>query len=657
MEVKSTTQPSDAAIQFSHDQRRLSLAERAALSNDLMQGTNAALGGREPLENNLRAWLQMYEMVPPELENEPWPESSNITLPIIPTQIESMLAYIVSKVLVPRLIIVTGNNPQAQQVAYQAERYYAVELVKQRGRTTWYEELGHWIHLGLRDGVGYLEAPWRRLKIKRKITQMTPRVIDGVPIVDPETGQPIQDPVEHEIEMTKYDDVMWLARQLKDVILLPSSAPSVEEAAAVAVVEWIYEDQFSAMLADSEERGVGEFYEDAIEDALSYIEDGTSDDIASDRQGDYDKTEGGQINTGNAQGSHTSKFFKLRGPVKVFRWHSRQYDMDKDGIAEENIFYYHDRIQRMLGWMPYEYMVGERPIFEFSPNPRPTEAIGFSTIQRLGPMSAEISKQYNDRNNAVDIKMSPPKIIKDGTKLLTNDMMYGPGVTWEGEEGSISFPVMPDIPVASFQQEAETKQYITELTGMNAPAIGAQSSGRRTATENRIQAASTSTRNDLIVMRFRVALRALINFTHRLKLQYLPEAPLTGSDNSGPFTMPKEVLAQDLRIDVSGASDPLDAATRLSQDVGIYQALSTNPLVASNVVHLYYLTRKLLEDAGTQNIEQIIGTAEEAQQLQQAQQQAAQQQAAMGAPPQQGHPQPHAQKPANGAAKAAAPHL
>jgi glutamate racemase len=89
-------------------------------------------------------------------------------------------------------------------------------------------------------------------------------------------------------------------------------------------------------------------------------------------------------------------------------------------------------------------------------------------------------------------------------------------------------------------------------------------------------------------------------------------------------------------LDISGASDPLDAATRLSQDMGIFQMLSQDPMIMSDPVKHYYLLRKILEDAGTQNIEQIIGTAEEAMQMKQALQQQAQQQAAAGQPPQQG---------------------
>jgi hypothetical protein len=508
------------------------------------------------------------------------------------------------------------------------------------------------MHLALLDATGYVEAMWQRTTVTRKFTQQVPRVSeDGVPVIDPDTGKPVTDAVESLQKITKYDDVRWVRRQLKDVGMIPAYAPSPQEAAAVWIVEWLYESDLMALMADSTEREVGQWWADMVENALSYVDSGTSDDVASDRQGFYDKTLGGQLEVGNAQGSHTSRFFKQRGPIKVFRIHSDEYDLDGDGVCEENIFYYHDRTQMMLGWMPYEYLTDERPIFDFSASPRPMEAIGYSMPMRLGVLSAEISKMYNDRNNAVDIKTSPPRIRRAGTKMDTNHNQYGPDVEWEGEPDSITFLQTPDIPVASFQQESLTKQYVTELTGQNQPAMGAQSSGRRTATENRIQAASTGTRNDLIVMRFRVAVRALINFTHRLKLQYMSDEEQNMSDAGGAFTISKEVLSQDYRIDVSGASDPLDAATRLSQDMGIYELLAQDPDVQSDPVKRYYLKRKLLEDAGTQNIEQIIGTAEEAMQLKAAMQQQAQQQAAMGQPP--GGAQPQQQgKPQNGKAPA-----
>jgi hypothetical protein len=91
----------------------------------------------------------------------------------------------------------------------------------------------------------------------------------------------------------------------------------------------------------------------------------------------------------------------------------------------------------------------------------------------------------------------------------------------------------------------------------------------------------------------------------------------------------------------------VDAASRLNQDIGLYQLLTTNPLVASNPMHLYAITRMVLEAAGRADISTLIGTEQDVQQMVQAQQAAAQQAAATGQPPpgQQPGQQPQGQAP------------
>jgi hypothetical protein len=480
-----------------------------------------------------------------------------------------------------------------------------------------------------------MEAVWRRTKKRRKMVVFQPRVQDGVPVLDMSQTPPVPmfDKVIQDIDDIVYDDVELTPVALKDFLIIPDESYSIEDAVAVAKAEWLYESDLMQMVAE------GTLWPDAVERALSYVSDGSTSDVASDRQGTYDKTAGGQINIGLSQGSQTGWMFKNRGPIKVWRIHSRQYDMDKDLEPEENIFYYHERSQETIGWMPYEYIRGDRPFFAFSPWPRPNRFYGYSLVERLSALQGEINKMYNDRNNAIDLRLNPPRVLPVGTEMHDDNKQWGPGVEYEGEAPP-QVMELGQIPIASWEQEAGTKSYIADITGQNAPTMGTQSSGRRTAAEMKMQAAATGTRNDLVAIRYRIACRALINFIFGLKIQYMQDNPKVQTQAGDTQQIPRQVLTQALRIDVSGATDPIDATTRQNQSLGLYQLLEANPIVQGNPAFLYAVTRMVLEDFGRADITTLIGTPEQLQQQVQAAQAAQQQAAATGqAPP--GGPPPH----------------
>jgi hypothetical protein len=634
----STIQPDDPQISYASPKRKLSLDERQLLSTDLMNGMIAGIAARAALDRNLDDWEKLFEMELDPQQNEPWDDASNICVPIIPAQLETALAYIAARTLVPRFFIVSGNTQDAQPHAYLIERYYNTELVRQRGSDTWFEELISWLNKSFHGGTSIMEAVWVRKKTRRTVKIRQPVQNDGVPVIDQDNMQQRYEYVEKQIEETLYDDVRLQALKLKDFGVLPATAPSINEAAAVWRKMFLYEGELLEMIE------AGTLWADAVERSLSYVESGSQDGISTDIQGVYDKTTGKQVNPYLSQGSHNSPFFRNRGPVLVYRIHSREYDMDGDGICEENIFYYDYLTQELLGWMPYDYPnPHERPFFEYSWAPREDQFAGYSFIERLTALVGQINKMNNDRNNAVDLRIDPPLFIPTGTELHDGEQTWAPGVMWEGT-AKPEVIQLSDIPLASSQEESLLMNYVTQVTGQGQPMIGAQSSGRRSASEVKTQAASTGTRNDLVAIRFRVSCRALFNFVHRLKLQYT-NADIQGTDNQGQlFTISPEIMGLDYRLDVSGATDPVDAQSRLNQDMGIYQLLMQNPLVMQDPMKMFAITRKVLESAGYSDVDTLIGTKEQLEQILQKQQQAAQQAAAHGQPPPGQHPQNNQQQ-------------
>lgn len=569
-------------------------------------------------------------------KDQPFENSSNISLPFSAAQLESLLAYVVGLVFQPTFYLVTGLTPTAAQYASAVEKFYNAELKRLRlDGSSYFQRMVQWLHMSLRDGTCVLEVLWNRHRQKKRTEIPTPKFTDngvewGFETFDSDVF------VRDFAEMTPVS--------LKEFGLIPFGAKSIEEAAGVWRNEWLYEVQLNRKIR------AGYFDAGEVERALRYWENGNNA-YSSDPQGDYDKTASYQGSTGQGRGGMSSKFFRNRGPLLAKRIHSRDFDMNQDGEPEENIFWLDYISQRMLGWMPYDYATGQRPFFALSPFPRPDRFEGYSLIERLAGVQTEIDAQQNNLNDLWSMVLQPVRMIKEGAKLLDKKGVWRLGqaieVSSNGPDPDIKF-LAPEFPsVLAYQNESLLKQYGEEYTGTSAPAMGAQGSGRRSATEIKQRQAAGGVRQNLIATWYRVPSMQVINFVHSLNRQYLQTDPETMVDTPGGpqvFTLPLEVMAQDYLIGVAGATDPIDSDTRKQQVLSLVEVLAQffPQLTVQNPQHAYYLAKKLIETWGWQEVPQIIGTLEEAQ----AQAQAAQQAAAMGGQP--GAP-PNAGGPAKGA--------
>lgn len=647
----STPQPAQPRVVFDNQSPdRLSEADWGALSNDLYQSVNASLAARGALQANLKEWSDAYDLILSQ-KDQPFFDSASIRLPFTAGQLESMLSYIAAQALPPRIYMVSGNTEQAVSTAFDVEKFYNAEFLRLRSDgSSYYARHLDWLHMALRDGTCVMEALWNRRRQRKRAVSYAPKTDDqGVAVIDPKTGMPSWDELVNEVDVYVKDYCELTPISLKEFILIPDEAQSIEDAAGVARVEWLYEDQLDRMIR------AGLLDSGEVERALNYVPSGTSD-VAADRTGTYDKSISEQIGIGMGQGSITSRFFKNRGPIKVWRIHSRQFDMNKDGVVEENIFYLHELSQRMLGWMPYDYASGQRPFFAFSPFPRPDRFYGFSLIERLSAVQSEMDSIRSARRDRIDLGLSPPIAVPTGSENHIKKGEWRPGAILEvdfemGKPAMQLFELSESNIIPAWQEQASLKQDGTEYTGMNMPSAGAQSSGRRTATEMRQQSAGSGVRLSLIAMRLRISAGQVVNFQHQLNKQYLREPPTTISDNQ-VISLSLETMSQDYTISVVGSGDPIDSSTRRNENITLYDILRQDPLIAQSPMKLWYLQRDLLESFNKTNVYQIIGTEVQAQQNEQAMQQARmaqQQQAQLGQPPGQpgqpgqAQPQPQAQ--------------
>ena len=588
----------------------------------MRQTVEAALADRAPLEKNLDEWNDMYEMVTQQTDF-PYVGAANIFVPLIPTQLESLLSYVAAKALVPRFYLVKGLTAAAEKDAGLVERYYNAELRRQRGDSTWYQAILRWLHLSLRDGTAYMEAVWKYRKSTIKAMQrrvkmeQDPETQAMMPVPGPD-GQPQYEDVEIIVEDV-HNDVELRPRALRNLITVPAAAKSVNDAMAAIAVDYLYEDSLRELIEadvlDPEE----------VEMALSMVPSGTSElPLSPQPTGIYEV--GRQVGLGAAQGTQVSKFFRNRGPIEVYRSHTRQYDLDKDGQTEENVVWVVKQSGwRMLGWMRYNYLANLggavqaiRPFFAFSPYERPGEGIGFAIPDRLAGLQNEQNAQRNQRLNEGTIRIAPPWWENRNANFEDDNFSWGPNqkIRSDAFEDIRRFQ-LPDIPQQAYMDEAQIGQDAAQYTGLTSLAPTAT---RKSALQARQEFAFTSMRLDMIVMNFRFANRTLINFIHALKRQFIADDQQFATASGQRFTLTPEQLGQDYQIDVSGASDPMDAASRRQEELAAYEIFMKDPDIASNPMRRYYLRRKLAETFDWADIDNIIGTEQEAQQMVQAQQ-------------------------------------
>lgn len=622
-----TFQPDHANIRLSNgkSKRRLSRDEWGSLSNDLDTGITAAISARGTFEDNLEEWQDAYDLIMPE-NDDPQFDGSNIRLPYSATQLESLKAYIAGTVLVPRMYIVTGRTPAAVEVSNEVERFYNSELTKMRADgSSYFQRYANVVHMALRDGTAVIEVLWNRTRKRTYIETEVPVLSkDGQQKFDKD-GNPVYKTETSEVDIFPKDFAECTAVPIKNFLLLPAESETIEDAAAAARAIWPYEDELNAMVR------AGILDKDEVERALSYVSNGVTE-VAADRQGYYDKDTSRQVDVGLGQGTPTSKFFKNRGPIKVWRIHSKQYDMNGDGQAEENIFYYHEIGQRMLGWMPYDYPVMQRPFFSYTPFPRPDEFLGYSLIERLARVQSEMDLQHNTRGNLIIKKLNAPLAIATGMKAqlkagawYQNEVIE---VDFQGGRPAMAVVEIPDIPVASFEDESLLMHYGDAYTALNQPQVGGQSSGKRSATEMRQQNTASGTRMALICNQLRITLAQVINFIHILNKTYMRTDPKfvdQTADGTQAATLSLDKLSQDLEIGIAGATDPIDSMTRRNETMAFVEKMMAFPLMQQDVSHQWYLARLLCEAFGRVDTTQIIGTVDQAMQAQKAQMQMAEQ--------------------------------
>lgn len=597
----------------------LSDSQWSTLGNSVMQLIDINLGNRQQLDDFLDYGNAMYEMRTAP-RNSPWEGAANIVVPIVAAEVDEMASRITGSAIQPRPFTVRGNDPRSSQYAHLVEQFTNAEFDK----NNWYDAADTCIHLSCRDGTSVLECMWD-LSIVEKTVMIDGPVVgeDGQPQID-NSGQPIMKKQRQRVRMTKWDAPRWTAVELRDFMLIPNFAPSIEAADGVARKRYLSEADMWAMVK------AGAFNAEQTERVLKYVSTGQGD-LSYDRQGYSTYTVSNRINVVDSAVAAPDNINMSRGPVEIWQVLTNQFDLDGDGVPEENFIWVHDRSRLMVGFAPFEYEHG-RPYFDLSVMPRPNRFYGFSVPERVRGVQEEANAQHNGRLDWMDLSLNPTMYKTTGARIDDEDRKIGPGALWEVQEpNDVGYITLPDTPPSSVQEENILISYAARATGapQTSGMPSAASGGRISARAAQQMAAIQGMQTNKMLTRVRRWLLRIFKYSFALYIRYgknQMDTVATTEAGNERITVPREILALDYTLGVAGLGGPLDKDARRQDAMLMYQMLSQSPLVSGNLPRMWSLMRMVLETFDVPEVTSLIGTMDQAAQQQQAQAQAAQQQ-------------------------------
>ncbi len=577
---------------------------------------------RSQLDENLLVWNDLYEGITPDAgaKDWPWPNAANLHIPMTSELVDSLHARLSKAALgVSPIVLCKPKDDASKEITTKIERYYDSFTKK----TNLDDTINQVIFLSLRDGVGLEKVGWEERKRKIRVRKYVPILDDqGEPVLDPIKGKPIVNEVVETIDLTEFDDVRAVPVEFKDFYLIPAHAYALDRFGSGAAKGgmhrlWMRFDEIQRLANTKTYR----------QSAVDKIRD----NIALERTPDTSVTIEDQIAL--IQPYEDEKEFEL---FEIYMSH----DLDGDGYDEECKFVMAFKWGIMLEAEVFSYWHQQRPFIPCVPWQRPRRFYGFSVVHRLEPLQREINTIRNQRVDTVSLYLSPPlKIAKSAIIRGDVSQAWGPGARMEVESmEDIDIMKMPEINPSAWTEETLIRQEAERLIGLFDVNTPRGTGSRRTRTEvNAIQQESM-VRFDYMMKYIKRHIVDLYDMVHKLKIQYMPEEeefesgldPQTGQPIKEVITR-QEMTQANFEFQANGDLPVADQQQRREDAYFLFQTLYPIPLIQSSMAHQYQLAKDLLVSYDRRNIESIIGTPEEAMQLQQMMQQ--QQQAEAAQPP------------------------
>ncbi|MDE2097364.1 MAG: hypothetical protein KGL39_08985 [Patescibacteria group bacterium] len=586
-----------------------------------------SLGNRAGLEKNLDIWNAILEMRSTPT-NVPWEGAAHLVSPTVFSAYQEFCSRTIGSVLQPRPYTMRGNDPVASRYAHATEQFYNQEW----DRNDCFDAYEEAILFSARDSTSIMEVLYE-LSSHQEVYEVREPVFDrsGNPVIDPATQLQQMQTVRKTATFVDYDAPREVPVDLKSFYWYPVQARSINTAGAVGRKLWLGEREIDKLVASKI------FDADEAEAALSYVSTGAGEQ-SFDPQGNSQWTIGNMITVMDTAIAPPAGVPMARGPLEVIRWHTDLFDLDGDGVFEENVIWFHYRSARVLGVVPFDYF-GGRPFFELTPIRRPGVFVGWGIPEIGRSIQEEIDTQTNARLNLLDLALKPGRYKTANARYRDPEKRTGPDVEVEvGSPNDVGYLQTPRIPQESFIEAQAQEQRLDRAVGAPQAAamqpVGGQQ--QRSARAASIEMQLRAMQSNLVNTRIRRWMLKIFKYKHGLYLRYGKDQLETVQETqagSQRMLLPKEILGLDYTLGITGLGGALDKENRRQDLLMLVQGIMQlfPQLVQGNFPRQWHLARLLTETFDIADVTSYIGTLEEAVQMQQAQQQAAQGQGQLAA--------------------------
>lgn len=492
--------PSDIKVKASEQVRTDALAYAC-------RQITLALEDRKAMETRWEKWIKQYEEVLPEKKTFPWPNCSNVSIPLTPTTVETIHAREVNTLFTirPYIQIKPKKSKVSRDDCAKLERFldqifqHVVDL---------YKTGSSWLLEKNKMGLGFLKVYWNYDEKKiREGTGFKRRVIDECKV-----------------------DVV----SIKDIIL-PSNATNEQTAT------W-FDHRFRVDGNTLLRRKAQKIWDsDAVDKVLGLMRQTTVDtDTGTDIEGTEDRIQ---------------KIEKTAmSELKEYELHEIEldWDVDGDGYAEQTVMTLHLDSQTILRWIYHPYDHGKRPFVKNTYMDR---------VNRFYPLGiCEMSEHMADAINLVfnqtvdNATIANVKCFK-GRKSARKEMgqIYPGKVFWLDDPTDLMEFSLGEVHQSNFVIHNLLKEYHERRTKVNDYTAGRESSvlrSRATATGTMALLQESGRHFDLIINNSRQALVELAYQIIELYIQYRPDKVFEVEGEGGSMDiirLPESLRGQNLR--------------------------------------------------------------------------------------------------------------
>jgi hypothetical protein len=427
------------------------------------------------LHDRLDRWRLLYETSEKDSKDFPWPGAANFSAPVIMATVDSIHARIVKAVFdVDPLWLAKPRHADSVNKSKKAEKYldyWADEMMLSKA-------LDGLILNMLIEGVGVLKVDW--VQRTRQIPE-DPEVAAQEMDMALREGREPQPPGPQTV--VEYAGPQGKHVPLKDFILIPADAPTIEEAVYTGHRVWLNHQQ----LLDRRDAGI--YFN--VDKLLSY------------KSGAGDKSTG-------SKGQHPSRLVNTSDTRDSKYEETNEYEVIEmygpydfgDGPTPA-LMAFNPEHECLLRLEPYPYQYGRPPYVDFCVYPRPNFFWGRSVPEMLESAQEEITAMHNMRADALSLRIASPILKRMGSQWDPEEIPWRPGAVIPiNEPGDVSQLPLMDVPSSLFAHEQDTLAFVERVTGMSDYFMGRSPSQNRTATEvNRVTSEGLA-RIDVMVSRF-----------------------------------------------------------------------------------------------------------------------------------------------------------